>query len=138
MKNGQSTPFGQRLVQARKAAKLTQQAAAKKVGMSQGTLGELEREGQGSSYTAALATLYGVDSLWLATGKGSPDLKTPRLEVVPAQEIHPDQVDLNDVIELLALFQQASKNEREFILESARQASKARQAKWVRLGGDKS
>lgn len=62
--------FGARLAQARKHAKLTQINAAKAVKMSQGTLAELEQEGQGSSYTAQLAEIYGVNPNWLATGKG--------------------------------------------------------------------
>lgn len=50
---------------------MTQTKAAEAVGMSQGTLGELEREGKrGSSYTSALAKLYDVSPYWLSTGKG--------------------------------------------------------------------
>lgn len=64
------TAFGARLVKAREYARKTQKQAAEAVGMSQGTLGELEREGQGSSYTAALSEYYGVRALWLETGKG--------------------------------------------------------------------
>lgn len=62
--------FGQRLLQARKHAQMTQVQAAKAVGMSQGTYAELEREGKGSSYTVSLAKQFGVNPEWLATGIG--------------------------------------------------------------------
>lgn len=65
------TPFGQRLHDARKAAGYTQEAAAKEVGMSQGTLADAEIEGKRSGYTPQLAALYGVNAAWLATGRGS-------------------------------------------------------------------
>lgn len=60
------TPFGERLYTARKKAKLTQVKLAKAAGMSQGTLAELEWEGQGSSYTPMLASACGVSAEWLA------------------------------------------------------------------------
>lgn len=64
------TEFGERLHQARKAAKFTQQKLARAVGMSQGTLGALELTGQGSSYTPAIARELGVSVEWLAYGNG--------------------------------------------------------------------
>lgn len=63
-------PFGQRLFDARTKAKLTQEALAKLVGMSQSTLGELEYTGQGSSFTPQIAAACGVRAEWLATGEG--------------------------------------------------------------------
>jgi transcriptional regulator with XRE-family HTH domain len=60
------TPFGQRLYDARKKAKLTQVKLAKAAGMAQGTLAELEWDGQGSSYTPMLAAACGVSAEWLA------------------------------------------------------------------------
>lgn len=63
--------FGQRLFLARKHAKLTQAQMAKASGMaSQGTYSELERTGQGSSYTPAFARVTGVSVDWLASGIG--------------------------------------------------------------------
>lgn len=62
--------FGQRLLQARKHAQMTQVQAAKAVGMSQGTYAELEKTGNGSSFTVSLAKAYGVNPEWLATGSG--------------------------------------------------------------------
>lgn len=64
------TDFGERLMEARKAAKLTQSQLAKKVGMSQSALAEAEKTGQGSQYLAQLAQAMGVNPVWLATGKG--------------------------------------------------------------------
>ena len=63
--------FGNRLVQSRKRAKLTQVRLAQLVGMAQCTLSEAERVALGSSHTAQLARVLGVNSVWLATGKGS-------------------------------------------------------------------
>lgn len=62
--------FGNRLLQARKHAKLTQVELAKRVGMSQGTYAELEKNGNGSSYTPAIAEVCGVSTNWLAYNKG--------------------------------------------------------------------
>lgn len=132
MKNERSTPFGERLKLARKKAKLTQQAAAKKVGMSQGTLAELENEGQGSSYTAALADLYDVDSFWLATGKGTPDPKRPKLQMIQSAKQTEIQGVPDEVIELLALFQQATESGRENILAFSRSTVKSG-LRWRRI-----
>ncbi len=63
--------FGNRLYQARKQAGLTQSQLAKAVGMSQGTYAELEKTGQGSSYTPAIAGVCNVSVEWLAYGQGS-------------------------------------------------------------------
>lgn len=64
------TPFGERLHQARKAAKLTQPQLAKAAGMAQSTLAELEYIGNGSSFTAQLAEKLKVRPEWLANGSG--------------------------------------------------------------------
>lgn len=78
--------FGKRLLLARKTiTKLTQQQAAKAVGMSQSNYAELEKNGQGSAFTPALAALFGVNVDWLAYGKG---------EMLPsaAQEEHTERM----------------------------------------------
>ncbi|EHP44155.1 XRE family transcriptional regulator [Cupriavidus basilensis OR16] len=64
------TPFGQRLLQARQAKGLTQKQVEARVGITQSNLASLEREGTGSSFTVALAILYGVNPIWLALGTG--------------------------------------------------------------------
>lgn len=65
-----ATDFGKRLRAARKSAQLTQAQLAKRVGMSQSNLSELERDAYGSGMTMQLATACGVNPAWLATGDG--------------------------------------------------------------------
>lgn len=62
--------FGARLYKARTDRKMTQMKVAKAIGISQGTLTQLETTSNGSTHTAQLAKLYGVDANWLATGEG--------------------------------------------------------------------
>lgn len=66
-----NTEFGTRLKAARKAAKMTQAALAKKVGIGQSTIAELEKTGSGSSHVPAIAAVLKCSALWLATGEGS-------------------------------------------------------------------
>lgn len=68
------TPFGRRLFEARTAAGMTQEDAAKDAGMSQSTLAEAEISGKRSGFTVQLAALYKVSAAWLATGKGDRDI----------------------------------------------------------------
>lgn len=70
------TPFGERLFAARTHAKLTQAQLSKAAGISQGTLGELEWVGDGSSATVRLAMACGVRPEWLAEDEG--DMLDPR------------------------------------------------------------
>jgi len=77
------TEFGQRLKQARKYAKLSQDALAKRVGISQGTMSELERYYSSSSYTVQIAKECGVSAVWLATGEG---------EMIPSQSEKNDAI----------------------------------------------
>jgi len=64
-----ATDFGKRLSTARKKAGLTQVQLADVVGVSQGTISELEKIGHGSAYTFQFATACNVDPYWLATGE---------------------------------------------------------------------
>lgn len=66
-----NTEFGTRLREARKAAKMTQATLAKKVGIGQSTVAELEKTGNGSSHVPAIAVVLGCSALWLATGEGA-------------------------------------------------------------------
>lgn len=59
--------------EARDGAEMTQEQAAKAIGISQGTLSELETQHSGSSHVVAFAKLYGVDPFWLALGDGTPN-----------------------------------------------------------------
>lgn len=77
--------FGQRLRAARKNAKLTQAGTAKKAGMSQSTLSELESdEYPTSTFTPRLAHIYGVSARWLADGDGP---------MVPVRPVEPSSDD---------------------------------------------
>lgn len=71
MLTNMNTDFGKRLKEARKHAGLTQQQLARKVGIGQSTIAELERSGLGSSHVTAIAVACGVSPFWLADGKGS-------------------------------------------------------------------
>lgn len=65
-----TTDFGKRLKAARKHAELTQVELAKKVGIGQSTIGELESKGYGSTHAAKIAMVCGVNALWLEKGDG--------------------------------------------------------------------
>lgn len=78
------TPFGQRMFDARKKAKLTQVKVCEQLGLSQGTLAELEKKGLGSSHTTRFAALYGVAAIWLATGEGEQTADAPLPQRNPA------------------------------------------------------
>ena len=67
--------FGSRLLAARKFANLTQDQLCAKTGIGQSNLGKLEKTGQGSSYTPAIAEACKVNIHWLAYGTG--DMKAP-------------------------------------------------------------
>lgn len=73
-----ATPFGQRLRSARKAAGLTQADAASNLGISQSTVSELEKTGQGTTYAVQFAALYKVNAHWLATGESPATEPSPR------------------------------------------------------------
>lgn len=65
-----SSTFGERLKECRRAIKMTQPQVAKRVGMSQTNLSELENNKYPtSSFTPALASLYGVEAMWLSEGR---------------------------------------------------------------------
>jgi transcriptional regulator with XRE-family HTH domain len=69
-KNSDMT-LGERLKAARKHAKLTQEVLAKRVGMSQPTLSDLENgNSAGTSFIVALARATGVHAAWLAEERG--------------------------------------------------------------------
>jgi DNA-binding XRE family transcriptional regulator len=65
------SPFAQRMRAARVHAGLNQQDAAKKIGIQQGSLSELEKTATKSAHTAKAATVYKVSATWLQDGTGS-------------------------------------------------------------------
>jgi len=63
--------FGSRVKEARAKAKLSQEALARKVGVSQGLIGQIEKGiNGGSQHIASLARHLGVSADWLESGKG--------------------------------------------------------------------
>jgi len=63
--------IGERVRRARKYAKLTQTQLGKAVGVKQATISDLEKgDSRSSAYLIQIAHACGVDSRWLATGKG--------------------------------------------------------------------
>lgn len=67
------TPFGSRMLIARKRAGLTQIQVQKALGVSQSTLSGLETEAHSSGKVVEYAMLYRVNPHWLATGEGDMD-----------------------------------------------------------------
>lgn len=65
------TPFGQRMLAARREARLTQVQVCKALDIAQSTLSELESIANSSGKVVEFAALYGRDPLWLATGEGA-------------------------------------------------------------------
>jgi phage repressor protein C with HTH and peptisase S24 domain len=64
--------IGSRIKQTRKVIKMTQAELAKKSGLNQSTISDLEvGKSQGTTYLATLASALGVNALWLETGKGA-------------------------------------------------------------------
>lgn len=79
-----TSDFGKRLKEARKHGRLTQMQLAKKVGIGQSTVAELERSGSGSSHVTAIAAACGVSPFWLADGKGA---MLPEANTSPGPEV---------------------------------------------------
>lgn len=80
------TTFGTRLRACRKGKSLTQKEVCMRVGIKQGTLSELENDKYPTStYTPHLASLYGVEALWLAEGRGKKLREDP--QEIPGEEI---------------------------------------------------
>jgi transcriptional regulator with XRE-family HTH domain len=71
------TAFGQRMLQARERAGLTQLQVRQALTLAQSTLSELEATALSSGRTVEFARLYGCDPQWLSTGEGSPGWTRP-------------------------------------------------------------
>lgn len=70
--NNPGMEFKERISTARKHAKLTQSELAKRVGIDQASISDLERgRSQRTSYVATIAKACGVSALWLETGAGA-------------------------------------------------------------------
>lgn len=65
--------IGTRIREARKSVNMTQAQLAKKAGIVQSTLSELETgASDGTAFVASIAAALGVNALWIQTGKGLP------------------------------------------------------------------
>jgi transcriptional regulator with XRE-family HTH domain len=107
MAKRERTEYGARVFQARTRARLTQPQLAKAVGMSQGTLGELEYNAHSSRFTAQIATACNVRAEWLATGEGP---------LVDASTLSPD------IIDLAAKMSALPPKQRAFVIDAAQRA----------------
>lgn len=82
-----------RLKYARKRAELTQSELAERAGIKQASVSEIERGlSRTSAYLVKIATVCGVDPLWLAEGVGSPDVGERTQAQEEAQMSSADQV----------------------------------------------
>ncbi|WP_420889291.1 S24 family peptidase [Cupriavidus gilardii] len=94
--------IAERLKSARLAAQLSQEALAKKVGVSQGLIGQIEGgRNQGSKHVAALARALDVSADWLSTGTGpreraivssAPDLGSRLQDLIDSGQVDPAQL----------------------------------------------
>lgn len=89
-----ATEFGKRVKAARKHRKLAQHQLARAVGVSQGTVSEMETEFHSSSYTAQIAEVCGVSAHWLATGEGEmlPSITTAQIRMTGIDPSPPPDV----------------------------------------------
>ena len=93
------TEYGKRLRQSRREAKLTQTELASKVGVSQGTISELEKIGHGSAYSYQIAVACAVNPQWLATGEG--DRKAKAVDKKERAGLTPDAIEIAVFFDML-------------------------------------
>lgn len=106
------TPYGSRLVQARKQAGLGQVELARRVGIAQSTLAAAEWSALGSRHTPKIAKVLGVNPVWLQNGTGprgpdersEPDLFSAPVPVfADAPIVAPEKQKSEDALSPLAL-----------------------------------
>lgn len=111
--------MGARIKEERERKKLSQAKLAKRVGMSQSALAELESgASKTTGYSAALAAELEVSALWLETGKGprlTSDIVVPP---VPPNVTRLERLDLTES-DLVQMFRRASDLGRQSILAAA-------------------
>lgn len=84
------TSVGDRTKQVRKELSLTQAVVARRTGISQAALSELENgESKGTKEIAKLAAVLGVSPIWLSDGKGD---KLSKHEITIIQSDIPENV----------------------------------------------
>ncbi|MDO8414049.1 MAG: helix-turn-helix domain-containing protein [Gallionellaceae bacterium] len=99
------TTFGDRIRMTRLAVGISQKELAKKAGVSQGLIGQLESgRNQGSKYIVTIAKALNCPIEWLATGKGQMR-GTPSTEILQAIANKPELMQLLRIAEPLAEYQ---------------------------------
>lgn len=127
--------LGKRIKTRREELELDQVELARRAGVSQPTLANLESgKNQRTKFLPELARALGVSAEWLDTGEGPKDATRPIKVYNGLQEDEEPRVD--DVIELIALFQQCSPRGRDNILDLARAAAKLGHVRWKRVSGE--
>jgi transcriptional regulator with XRE-family HTH domain len=128
------TEFGKRLRQAREYAKLTQEEAVEKTGISQSTITTAETKGKGSTYTAQFADEYGVSAILIAIGKGEMVIKAEVREPVNAAQtititVPPEFAQMcKDICKMLATLPDDLIVRNEVMTEIIKVISKARES----------
>jgi SOS-response transcriptional repressor LexA len=93
------TTLGQRIKERRKALELSQERLGALAGLDQTVISKLERgDVQETAKIAELAHALDCDALWLATGKGAPDIKNKNK---PRHDLH--QAPLRGRVPLISL-----------------------------------
>lgn len=129
--------YGERLAIALQMAEKDRQQLADGINISVQAIGQViagKTKALTAENSAKAARYLGVDGFWLATGIGKPQPVTEALQHVGlVAEPHIDQhATTDEIIELIALYQQASKRGRENILDLARSAVKQSALRWKR------
>ena len=100
-----------RMLWARKRAKLSQKAAADAVGISQTLISQLESGARQSTTTiASLANAYAVSALWLERGTGTPEPGSVR-ETAATYRADVNESDLTVVIDAVETWLSESRRE---------------------------
>lgn len=106
----EATTLAERVKLARAHARLTQVQLARKTGIKQPTISDLERgEQTGSAYTTQIAHACGVSPLWLATGRGD----------MNASEAEEEMPLSDDEVRLLGMFRGLPEDFQQHIMSNA-------------------
>lgn len=98
------TTIGDRIRDTRKARDMTQGDLAKRVGLSQGTIGHIEAGRNDSSrYLVQIAAALGVRPEWLESGKGDATSTWPFPGVTPEQYAALPEADREDILAIVKL-----------------------------------
>jgi transcriptional regulator with XRE-family HTH domain len=117
--------LAERLAWAREKKGFTQAGLAKAAKVSQSTIGNLEAEiRQTSRKIAVIASVLGVDVLWLAEGVGRPHKNDPEhAPQLAAKAANDESVSGDEIVELINAYKGASLTDRHLILSSAKAAA---------------